>query len=466
MSLTVTRQRFFGRGANSAIFFFMVFWCLGLGIGAFIVIRNVLPIPENGKGGANTFSIVWLILMIIATLVFLIIALAKVRGASAARKIRKYGKDDIGGLAGGSSKVAFYSGTPVSTSKIKFIYRYGEGLFGLTEQLVSKRVYDMIERCYTDSKLPIKYLDGYAVLDNDKILRGIKPSMELFDVDEKPSSTKTITLKSELPNEDASYVNNLAIAYMQGDKKKIEELGLDRFNNLCKEYQTPKMLYIIGRQKLEAASNKQEAKVAMEYIARSIKNGFDGVALLDAAMLFDNGYKDLIAKDDFTAVICYSSVLLVNASSTACKALVRLINNDPGLINKIGGPVFNASYNNIAHYALEKSDPNACYFAYKYNDKYYEFKKEKPRKEKERYASDCKRVFLSKAKELGYKVIESLEDNKNDDVVFDEQDILRLFKAEAAILRKTYIDGVKAKESVIVEYMNAVYDLIYTSKFE
>ena len=435
MSLTVTRQRFFGRGANSAIFFFMVFWCLGLGIGAFIVIRNVLPIPENGKGGANTFSIVWLILMIIATLVFLIIALAKVRGASAARKIRKYGKDDIGGLAGGSSKVAFYSGTPVSTSKIKFIYRYGEGLFGLTEQLVSKRVYDMIERCYTDSKLPIKYLDGYAVLDNDKILRGIKPSMELFDADEKPSSTKTITLKSELPNEDASYVNNLAIAYMQGDKKKIEELGLDRFNNLCKEYQTPKMLYIIGRQKLEAASNKQEAKVAMEYIARSIKNGFDGVALLDAAMLFDNGYKDLIAKDDFTAVICYSSVLLVNASSTACKALVRLINNDPGLINKIGGPV-------------------------------YEFKKEKPRKEKERYASDCKRVFLSKAKGLGYKVIESLEDNKNDDVVFDEQDILRLFKAEAAILRKTYIDGVKAKESVIVEYMNAVYDLIYTSKFE
>ena len=424
MAIKITRNRSYGRVANSIIFFLMVIWCIFLGVGAFLFIKLFVAKQIAESGGeshlfVDVFPIVWAILMGIAALVLLLIALYKIAGVHKKKEILEYGHDDVGRISGSSSTVGIYSNTPVVTHKVSFVYKMDEIDYGQTTQLVSGKLQRAIARHYKDGVVPILAFGFDAVLNEQAILKGEKPKKAAFTVNQQNQSqssnapqapqssgsgVKVIyrnkTLKKELNEEDAKYIKDLAYAYFQEDNDKIKELGTDRFDNLFKEYDTPKINYIRGKQYLNSATSSEDIEWGLHYVALDVKQTLDPQALLDMATLYEYGKKPYLNPDKNIAIelLCYT-IIQVRSFSVG-RDLLKIFTKEPELFTK-DKSIIGLTYVSIGIFATGKQNANAYYFLYKNADTFFD----KPDRFERFYQADLpkiKNTFLSLAEKYGY----------------------------------------------------------------
>ena len=479
MAIKITRNRSYGRVANSIIFFLMVIWCIFLGVGAFLFIKLYVAKQIAESGGeshlfVDVFPIVWAILMGIATLVFLIIALTKISGVRKKREIIEYGHDSAGRISGGSSTVGIYSNTPIVTHKVSFVYKMDEIDYGQTTQLVSRRVYNAISRHYKDGVVPILAFEYDAVLNEEAILKGEKAKVPAFSTAQqnKPqtnnvtpqqapqssgSGVKVIsrnkTLKTVLSPEDEKYIDDLSYAYFQDDDAKIKELGTDRFEALFKEYDTPAINYIRGKQHLNAAVSSFDIEWGLQYIAIDVNRSLDPRALLDMGMLYENGKKPYINPDKNIAIELYCYTIIQTRSFSVGRQLLKICDKEPDLFTKDKSAI-GIIYVAIGIFATGKQNANAYHFLYKNANLFFD-KPERFERFPQTKLPKIKDTFLSLAEKYGYQNPNSHEPITD---VYSEEEMKNFFIRYLYMFQMNFkgLDK-KSRDKVSDQLFNEIY---------
>ena len=465
----------------------MIFWTLLIGVGGFVLM--MIFIPRGSMTGASKiiftiFPYIWLVFALCIDVVFIFLAIRKSWGAGKARRIRRHGKPGVGYLTYMGVHRIYYNGPIVNDHKVSFVFRRfnsSKEFDGETNQLVSTFLYSDLENRYWTNKLvPIRILNGEAVLDNKAISKyqpvsmsksepkkevvkelpkKEEPKQAVNKVEEKPvvKEEEPLVLK-ELSEEDKKYINDLAMAYFVSDKKKIEELGFSRFNNLSKEFDTAKMKYIKGKYLLSVAKEEAKGKQGLKFLAEALKESLDPMIALDLAVLFDRGTCPYLPIKKELALRLYITCLQQAVSYSGTKALLTLLNNNPDIISNNDYNTFIYSYICISRLAADKKDKDAYYYLYKHADKYFVENNKHFGKFTKEQLTVLKTTFLASAEQYGMKIEEGLLPSQR--VCFSEQEIIDAAKVTHNAYQNIFIKDVYNNPDKLKTLGEAYYKLI------